>query len=258
MYRPSILLAAAAVLTSAQASPFHDIVGRSSNALTVRDLESTSCVNFVVGANSIPLGQVCVTIAAGIVTIKYPTLTGGKVYSDLHAIIKATAITETVAGQWPLTKANTKCTTTSGGADGTCTIAVDDAWRVCGKTLYLGAHATFGLPGTSGDGGWGSVGGSCIVAGARGNCPKAFSLITECKCPFVTTYAPYSTQIEYVVTKTIYETSTTTCTAEKAPETATSTCAVAFLATQTVDGGVATPAGFTCSTPEPAPPPACT
>jgi hypothetical protein len=246
MHLLSTLLSAAAVFATIQASPFLDVLGGYSNALKTRDLASHSCVDFVYGNTNIKLGQVCVTISNTQVTITYPTLPAGQVYTDLHAYVSSNPITDPAQSNWPLTLKKGQCTTTNGGADASCTTPLIDEWRVCGKTLYIAAHASFGTPGTGGNTGWGN--GPCIPGGRPQNCAKSFTVTTECKCSVVTTYAPYSTEVVYTVTKVVYETSTKTCQTTNPPVTTTSTCTNPSAgAVETVDGGPATPPGFTCT-----------
>jgi hypothetical protein len=248
MHQLSALLSAAAIFAAVQASPFLDVLGNSARALKARDLVSHSCVDFVYGNTNITLGQVCVDITNTDVTIHYPTLPAGGSYTDLHAAINTTGIINPRQNEWPLTLGHGQCFIQNGGVDAYCTTPVIDDWRVCGKTLYIAAHASFDLPGVGGNTGWGK--GDCIPGGRPQNCAKSFSVQTECKCSVVTTYAPYSTEVVYTVTKVVYETSTKTCSTTKAPDTTQATCTnPSANAVQTVDGGPATPPGFSCAAP---------
>lgn len=184
------ILTAAVAITSIQASPFFGFEARSPNALQARDLSGSSCVPFVYGAKDTQLGQVCVSISGGTLTVTYPTLAPGGAYTDLHVDVETSAITQDNQGKWPYTKDHGACTVT-GNTQATCTIPVLDAWRVCDSLLYIGVHASFNLPDGSGNTGWGQ--GTCISS--RPNCPKYFTFTTSCTCPVVTTYEPYTTSV---------------------------------------------------------------
>ncbi|KAF1829231.1 hypothetical protein BDW02DRAFT_583852 [Decorospora gaudefroyi] len=240
----STLLTATAILGTTQASPFLDVAAGYARGLKARDLHTNYCVDFVYGFTNTKLGKLCVSISNTHVTITYPTLSGdGQTYTDLHAYVSSDPITDPAQAKWPLTLGHGQCKTEHEGRDASCSTPVTDAYRVCGKTLYIAAHASFGT-----ETGWGN--GACIPGGRPQNCAKTFPVTVECRCDVVTTYAPYSTEVEYVVTKVVYETSTKTCETTKAPVTATATCAnPAAGATETVDGGYATPEGYTCAAP---------
>ncbi|KAF1955624.1 hypothetical protein CC80DRAFT_549314 [Byssothecium circinans] len=242
----SSFLAAAVAITSVQASPFLDLDARSVNALQPRDLSGSKCVDYVYGATNTKLGQVCVSISGGTMTITYPTLPTGGSYTDLHANVQTTPITEDNQGKWPYTLGKGSCKISADRLSATCTVPILDAWRKCNSDLYIGVHASFDLPGKGGNTGWGD--GTCIST--RPNCPKYFTFTTKCECSVVTTYDPYTTSLVYVITKTVFETLTTSCSTTPAAVTATATCTnPGSAAIETVKGGTTAVAGFTCATP---------
>ncbi|KAF2274277.1 uncharacterized protein EI97DRAFT_444282 [Westerdykella ornata] len=155
-----VLVTAALAITSTQASPHLDFGAGPFNALQTRDLAGSSCVDFVYGAKDTKLGQVCVSISGGTLTITYPTLPSGGSYTDLHAIVQTTPITESVQGHWPYSLDKGTCQISGGGTSATCTIPVLD----------------------------------------EGECAISISISTECRCPVVTTYDPITTSLVYTKT----------------------------------------------------------
>jgi hypothetical protein len=186
----SIVLAAASAISFVKASPFFELDTRSFGGLLARDLSGSKCAPFQYGAKYTPYGEVCVSIAEGFLTVKYPDMPNGGNYSDLHVSVQTSAVTEDNQGKWPYTKGNGFCTVTD-LTTASCKIPVLDSWRSCGAKLYIGVHASFSLDGTSGNTGW--MEGTCIST--RQNCPRYFTFTTECKCPVVTEYEPLTASV---------------------------------------------------------------
>jgi hypothetical protein len=191
MHLSCILLTAATAILPTHASPFSS--SSSLNFLLPRDLSGTSCVPFVYGATNTQFDKVCVSVTGDTLTITYPSLPSGGAYTDIHAIVQTTPVTEAIQGQWPygLGTGTSKSGCTKNGGTATCSIPIQLAWRACNLKLYIGVHASFSLDGVNSQTGWAD--GTCIKA--RPNCPKYFVFTTECQCPVVTTYEPITTSV---------------------------------------------------------------
>jgi len=237
-----ILLAAAAAITSVEASPFFDLNPGSLNLLAPRDLSGSQCVAFVYGNTNIQLGQVCVTISGGNLVVTYPTISG--TYTDLHVDVETSPITQTNQAFWPYTLGKGQCSASGGTAS--CTIPIQPSWRVCGETLYIAVHASFTLADGSSNTGWGN--GPCIPGGRPQNCPKSFTMTTTCQCPVVYTFDPYTTTTTYLVTT--INTITVSCSTTPAASTTTASCNDPN-AGVTVTSSTTTSVSLSCPSPTP-------
>ncbi|KAG7420621.1 hypothetical protein Forpi1262_v016159 [Fusarium oxysporum f. sp. raphani] len=182
-----ILLGAVLAAVPALASPY--------SGLSRRDLfvPSTTCDDFVTGAEQTKIGQVCVGISGGTVTITYPTLTSST-YTDIHVYIGTSAPTSHIPGSFPYTLGNGACTISADKTTATCSIPVQSSWRVCGKTLYIATHASL----ANGSTGWGK--GTCFDSPPPNNCAKYWTFTTECQCPVVVDYEPITSTTVCVTT----------------------------------------------------------
>jgi hypothetical protein len=187
-----VLLGAILAATSVQASPY---LGLSRRDLYV---PSTTCDNFVLGSTQINIGQVCVGISDGTVTIAYPTLTAPDAYSDIHVYIDTTPPTNRAPGSFPYSSGNGDCTISAGGTKVTCSIAVKNSWRQCDTVLYIATHASLTYKG-QGQTGWGA--GTCF-GGTQGNCAKYWTFTTQCQCPVEVNYEPITSTTICITTIT--------------------------------------------------------
>jgi hypothetical protein len=182
-----LLASLVAITAVVQASPFFGL-DLLPNGLKSRDLSGSKCVDFVYGATNVVLGQVCVTISGGTLTVTYPNISPG-VYSDIHVAVQAIPITEPNQAKWQYNLGN-KCTMSGGTAS--CAIPILAAWRTCGIPLFIATHASFTVNG-GGQSGFGN--GPCIPGSTQGNCRKSFSMTTTCTCPIVYEYEPIVTSV---------------------------------------------------------------
>jgi len=180
------LLGAIFAITSVQASPHFGL-----SPLNSRDLfVPTTCDAFVLGATQINIGQVCVGISGGTVTVTYPTLTPPNAYTDIHVYIGTAPPTNRAPGSFPYSLSN-GCTISADGTTATCSIPVQSSWRVCESPLYIATHAAVTYQGQS-QTGWGA--GTCF-GGTQGNCAKYWTFTTHCQCPVVYDYEPITSTV---------------------------------------------------------------
>ncbi|KAK0114154.1 hypothetical protein ONS95_013656 [Cadophora gregata] len=240
-----VLATAFLAIPSVQASPYF-------SSLNARDLfvPSTTCDNFVVGATGTVLGQVCISVLDGILTVKYPPILPST-YTEVHVYVGTTAPTNRAPGSFPYSSApGGACSLAADNSTATCTIPVQPSWRVCGQTLYIATHAAIASPGTTGQTAWGA--GTCF-GGTGGNCAKYWTFQTQCFCRS-TSIVPPVTYTSTSVT-TITSTSTTeylTSTTSVTTYTVTSSSVVQF-STTSYDTITSTSSSilFSTSTPEP-------
>lgn len=190
----STLLTAAMAISFVEASPF-ELDPRSFSSLSARELTGTSCAPFLYGAKYTEYQKVCISATGSALTITYPNLPSAGNYSDIHVIVQTTPIQEPVQGKWPYGSSAGKTGCQIAGGSATCTIPMQTGWKVCNSQLFIGVHASFSLDGLSGETGWRE--GTCITD--RSNCPRYSTFTTECKCPVVTTYEPYTTSVCFVL-----------------------------------------------------------
>ena len=187
----SVLLTALIAVTSIEASPFWAIDAQGLG-LVARDIfvPPTTCDPFVLGANQQNIGNVCVSISGGTLTVTYPTLSPPNAYTDIHVYVGTTAPTDSSPGHFPYTLGNGNCTIGNGGTTATCSIPVQSAWRVCGHQLFIATHAAVTYSG-SGQTGWGA--GTCFDN--AGNCAKYWTFNEQCVCPLVIDFFPITTTV---------------------------------------------------------------
>lgn len=183
MIQRGFLAATILAVTAVQASPFQ--------SLDARDVfvDPATCDPLVYGATAIPMGQVCVGILDGTLSIVY-TVNAGWSVNTVHALVGTTVPTITAPGQ--MTYSSDKgsppaCTLASNNLTSTCTIPVQSAWRGCNKKLYIVTHASVTGPGTTGgETAWGK--GTCYDS--KGNCAKYWTFTEQCFCKLQIDFFP--------------------------------------------------------------------
>jgi hypothetical protein len=177
----AVLLLAA----TTQASP-----QRPAMALNVRDLSiAKQCQPIVYGNKRTPKGTVCASVTGNNLKIVYDT--EDYIINDVHALVSTSepnANTVAAPGQMPYQNGNGYCSIS--GSTATCSIPVQDSWRICGGYLYLITHVAYTGPLGQSETGWGN--GNCYEAKTSGNCAKYWKIQMSCQCPYVVDYNPIS------------------------------------------------------------------
>ncbi|KAL2068853.1 hypothetical protein VTL71DRAFT_15191 [Oculimacula yallundae] len=196
MLRRGLLAAAILATTAVRASPF-DIIDK-------RDVfvDPATCDPLVYGATAIPMGQVCVGISRGTLTIVYTVNAGWRI-NKVHAMVGPTFPTITAPGQFTYSSDKgtpPACTVASDGLTTTCSTQVQSAWRACDKTLYIVTHADVAGPGTiGGQTAWGK--GTCYPD-SKGNCAKYWTFTQRCICDLQIDFFPITYTTTSVTTIT--------------------------------------------------------
>jgi hypothetical protein len=193
---PRVLATAAILTTAVQASPFHSLDTRGSFSLDARDLfVPSTCSPLVYGATAVVMGNVCVGISGDSLTIIY-TVNPGWTIDVVHALITTSIPTaaQDIPGQFPYSSDKGTppvCVISADKLTSTCTIPVQSAWRVCGKTLYIVTHAGVTGPDTIAQTAWGK--GPCYDA--KGNCAKYWTFTEQCVCKLEIDYFPVTSTV---------------------------------------------------------------
>jgi hypothetical protein len=176
---------------SARASPF-ELASLESRDLYV-DQQAT-CQDVVYGATSIASGKTCVGIKDGLLTVT-ASVQQGWTLNQVHVLVGTSKPTLAIPGQFPYGTHKGSCTIS--GLQATCSIPIQDAWRVCGRSLFIVVHVDATNPAGSGQTGWGR--GACYDT--KGNCAKYFTFTTSCRCPVIYQYEPIVTTVSALPTK---------------------------------------------------------
>lgn len=157
---------------------------------------TNQCVPFYIGNGQTTTANtglnVCIDISGGQVTVRYPTFTDSKTYTNVHVWLGCSAPTDsnpgTSPGQYPITTGGKGCTISTDLKTATCTAALPTCVG-CDSTLYIISHAD-----TSAGTGQGFVQGQCI----KSTCSPWFtywSVKPSCQCATTRTFPPVSTSV---------------------------------------------------------------
>lgn len=182
-----LLTAALLAITSVQATPF-------SSLINARDLSvGKTCRDLVLGSTAIKIGDVCITILDGTLTVNYSPISP-YTYTDVHVYVGTVAPTNRAPGSFPYSSGvGGVCSLTAGNVAASCTIPVQSSWRVCGQKLFIATHASV-TSSTSGGTAWGA--GTCF-GGTQGNCAKYWEFFTECQCKTTSSFDPITHTVGY-------------------------------------------------------------
>lgn len=190
--RRALLAAAILPIAAVQASPFYDLETRNNIGLDARDVfvPPTTCDPLVVGATAATMGQVCVGISSGTLTVVY-TVNPGWTINKVHVLVTTATPTssQNVPGQFPYSSDKgtpPACTVSGDQKTATCSIPVQSSWRGCGQTLYIVTHADVTASDATQQTAWGK--GTCYDS--KGNCAKYWTFTEQCVCTLEIDFFP--------------------------------------------------------------------